>query len=270
MPASATALPTDPNPCRRVVGAIPARYDSSRLPGKPLQLLAGKPLIEHVYRRVSLAESLDRIVVLTDDERVARVVKSIGGEVEMTPASCASGTDRIAHVARHWDVAAIVNIQGDEPLIDPAAVDLVAEHLRRHPQDQIVTLAVEANELDFQNPNIVKLVVDLEDMAVYFSRSPIPFQGIKTGAPRLRHIGIYGYQRQALLRLAELSPTPLERSESLEQLRAIEHGIGIRVLRVARAWPGVDTMEDLERVQEILRQIQEHSDDQLGRQVGEG
>jgi 3-deoxy-manno-octulosonate cytidylyltransferase (CMP-KDO synthetase) len=237
------------------VGAIPARYGSTRLPGKPLLPIAGRPMIEHVYARVARARGLDRVVVLTDDERIAEAVRGFGGEVEMTPEDCASGTDRIAWAARRWDAAAtaaIINIQGDEPLIDPEEISAVAAHLAAHPQDPVVTLATPAAPEDMGNPNAVKVVLGRDGAALYFSRAPIPYSRQEGGAAPLKHLGIYGYQRDALLRLAALAPTPLERSESLEQLRALENGIRIRVLIVGRASIGVDTAEDLERVERIL------------------
>jgi 3-deoxy-manno-octulosonate cytidylyltransferase (CMP-KDO synthetase) len=234
------------------VGAIPARYGSTRLPGKPLLPIAGRPMIEHVYTRVARARGLDRVVVLTDDERIARAVEEFGGECEMTPADCASGTDRIAWAARRWNAAAVINIQGDEPLIDPEEISAVAAHLAAHPQDPVVTLATPAAPEDMGNPNAVKVVLGQDGAALYFSRAPIPYSRQEGGAAPLKHLGIYGYQRDALLRLAALAPTPLERSESLEQLRALENGIRIRVLIVGRASIGVDTAEDLERVERIL------------------
>ena len=238
-----------------IVGAIPARYASTRLPGKPLLPIAGRPMIEHVYERVARARGLDRVVVLTDDERIARAVEAFGGSWEMTPAECASGTDRIAHAARKWNAAAVVNIQGDEPLIDPEAVSRIAEHLAGHPDDPVVTLAAEAHPEEMGNPNAVKVVLDLAGYALYFSRSDIPYPRQEGGAAPLKHLGIYGYQREALLRLASLPQTPLERSESLEQLRALENGLRIRVLRTAVTSPGVDTREDLERVERLLGKV---------------
>ncbi len=267
-----------------VVAAIPARYASTRLPGKPLLPIAGRPMIEHVYRRVASARGLARVVVLTDDERIAAAVAGFGGEVEMTPADCASGTDRIAHAARRWPAAtAVVNVQGDEPLIDPEAVSAVAEHLAAHPEDPMVTLATPIAPRaavtggvggvggggatgaggaggpgepgapdDLANPHVVKVVTGCGGLALYFSRSAIPYPRQQGAAPPLRHLGIYGYQRATLLRLADLPPTPLERSEALEQLRALEHGIPIRVLVTGRGSPGVDTAEDLERVERLL------------------
>ena len=242
----------DVMPSDTIIGAIPARYASVRLPGKPLRLLAGRPLIEHVYRRSREAPSLSRVVVLTDDERIAEAVAGFGGECEMTPADCISGTDRIAHAARRWDASAIVNIQGDEPLIDPAAVEAVACHLRQHPADSMVTLAAPISEQDFADPNIVKVVRDRRGYALYFSRSRIPYPRLEVSAERLAHVGIYGYRKDVLLRLAELVPSPLEGSESLEQLRALENGIPIRVLEVESSEPGVDTPEDLARAEAVL------------------
>lgn len=235
------------------MGAIPARFASTRLPGKPLLPIAGRPMIEHVYTRVAGVRGLDRVVVLTDDERIAKAVEAFGGEFEMTPPECASGTDRIAHAARGWTAAAaVVNVQGDEPLIDPDAVARLAAHLASHPEDAVVTLAAPAAADELDNPNAVKVVLGLSGHALYFSRSLIPYPRAQGGAPPWKHIGIYGYQRAALLRLAALPPTPLERAESLEQLRALENGIPIRVLQVAAASPGVDTAEDLERVERML------------------
>lgn len=238
------------------MGAIPARYGSTRLPGKPLLPIAGRPMIEHVYTRVAGARGLDRVVVLTDDERIAEAVQRFGGEWEMTPEDCASGTDRIAWAARSWNASAVINIQGDEPLIDPEGISRIAGHLAANPGDPVVTLATPAEPEEMDNPNAVKVVLARDGSALYFSRSPIPYPRQppqSSGAAPLKHLGIYGYQRDALLRLAGLPPTPLERSESLEQLRALENGIPIRVLVVDRGSFGVDTAEDLERVETILK-----------------
>lgn len=234
------------------MGAIPARFGSTRLPGKPLLPIAGRPMIEHVYARVAQARGLDRVVVLTDDERIARAVEGFGGEWEMTPADCASGTDRIAWAVRRWDAAAVINIQGDEPLIDPEGVSRVAAHLEASPGDPIVTLATPAAPEELDDPSAVKVVLARDGAALYFSRSPIPHPRQVGGAAPLKHLGIYGYQRQALLALAALPPSPLERSESLEQLRALENGIPIRVLVVEQGSFGVDTAADLERVERML------------------
>lgn len=245
------------------MGAIPARFASVRLPGKPLLPLLGKPMIEHVYRRARAAEGLARVVVLTDDERIAAAVTEFGGEVELTPADLRSGTDRIAWAAHRWNAGAVVNIQGDEPLIDPEVVGQLARHLAHHPGDPMVTLATPARDHERADPNAVKVVVDGRGYALYFSRSEIPFRrtggpaGGGTAVPTLKHLGLYGYQRETLLRLAALPSTPLEEAESLEQLRALEHGIPIRVLLTDRGSPGVDTAEDLARVERILTQEHE-------------
>jgi 3-deoxy-manno-octulosonate cytidylyltransferase (CMP-KDO synthetase) len=209
-------------------------------------------MIEHVYERASRARGLAWVVVLTDDERVEEAVEAFGGKVQRTPEACRSGTDRIAWAARDWAAAAVVNIQGDEPLIDPEAISRLAEHLAARPEDPMVTLAAPADAAVAANPNIVKVVTDAEGFALYFSRAPIPYPRDGGEAPWRRHVGIYGYQRDALQRLAGLSSTPLERAESLEQLRALENGMAIRVLEVEEAWPGVDTMDDLEAVERLL------------------
>jgi len=244
--------PTSTTASRAVVGAIPARYGSTRLAAKALAPLAGRPMIEHVWRRASSATGLDRIVVLTDDRRIAEVVEQFGGEVEMTPVECASGTDRIAWAAARWQCGWVVNIQGDEPLIDPDGISRLARHLVEHPDDAIATLAADALDGDLDNPNVVKVVLDREGRALYFSRAAIPFPRNPGAAPVHRHLGIYGYRRDALLALAALDPTPLERSESLEQLRALENGLRIRVLTGARPSQGVDTAEDAAQAAEQL------------------
>ncbi len=252
MPTSEIQESDDTGRPTQVWGAIPARFASTRLPGKPLRMLAGRPLIEHVYRRAKQARQLERVVVLTDDSRIFDAVIGFGGDVEMTPVECASGTDRIAAAARKWQADAIVNIQGDEPLIEPAAIDRLAQHLKTHTEDSIVTLACPATSADHDNPEVVKVVLNVRGAALYFSRAAIPFCRGTAHAQGLRHIGIYGYQVHALMQLADLAPSPLETSESLEQLRALENDIGIRVLLVDHSWQGVDTMEDLVRVEKML------------------
>jgi 3-deoxy-manno-octulosonate cytidylyltransferase (CMP-KDO synthetase) len=238
-----------------VVGAIPARFGSTRLAAKALVDLAGRPMVEHVWRRTRAAAGLARVVVLTDDERIAEVVRGFGGEAEMTPADCASGTDRIAWAAARWRCDAVVNIQGDEPLIDPAGITRIARHLAERPEDPIVTLAADGLPGDLENPNVVKVVLDRAGAALYFSRAGIPYPRQAGAAPVHRHLGIYGYQRQALLDLARLAPTPLERSESLEQLRALENGVRIRVLTGARPSQGVDTAEDAAAAAALLADL---------------
>lgn len=235
-----------------IVGAIPARYASTRLPGKALADIAGRPMIEHVYRRALEVEGLDRIVVLTDDERILQAVEGFGGLAQMTPEDCASGTDRIAWAARNWTAAGIVNIQGDEPLVDPGSVSRLAGHLRRFPDDPLVTLAAPATEEEIQEPSSVKVVTDRRGYALYFSRAAIPYSRTPGITRPLKHIGIYGYQRRALLHMADLEATPLELTEGLEQLRALENGMRIRVLEVRASSLGVDTPEDLDRVRRLV------------------
>lgn len=234
-----------------IIGAIPARFASSRLPGKPLLEIAGRPMIEHVYRRASEATGLDRVVVLTDDHRIAEVVEGFGGAWQMTPEDCRSGTDRIASAAAEWQAKGVVNIQGDEPLIDPQAIDAIAHHLIVH-DDAMVTLAAPVEDDDVVDPNVVKVVTDVQGFALYFSRSGLPYCRQEGGAMPRKHVGIYGYRLETVRRLAALEPTPLEISESLEQLRALEHGIRIRVLDAHAAAPGVDTAKDLARVEALL------------------
>lgn len=235
-----------------IIGAIPARYASSRLPGKPLLEIAGRPMIEHVYRRAQQATSLERVVVLTDDRRIADAVEGFGGQWQMTPEDCRSGTDRIASAAQAWRAKGVVNIQGDEPLIDPKAINAIARHLLDH-DDDMVTLAAPAEEDDVADPNVVNVVTDLQGYALYFSRCGIPYRRQGGGATPRKHVGIYGYRLATVRQLAALAPSPLEISESLEQLRALENGIRIRVLQAAAAFPGVDTAEDLARVEGLLK-----------------
>ncbi len=237
--------PANPSPPPGpIVAAIPARYGSTRLPAKPLARVGGKALIEHVYRRAEEA-GLDRVVVLTDDPRIGEAVAAFGGEWEMTPAECASGTDRIAWAARGWDADAVINVQGDW-ILDPALIRALSEHLRSHPEEEMATLAVPASEADLDEPSVVKVVLDLGGHALYFSRAPIPFPRQPGGPRPLKHLGLYGYRRHTLLALAGLPQTPLEVSESLEQLRALENGIRIRVLVVEGEALGIDTPDDLE------------------------
>jgi 3-deoxy-manno-octulosonate cytidylyltransferase (CMP-KDO synthetase) len=215
--------------------------------------IAGVPMIERVYGRVSRAAGIASIIVLTDDDRIAEAVRGFGGAVEMTPVDCASGTDRIAWAAERWEAGAVLNVQGDEPLIDPRAIERLAAHLVSHPEDPVATLAAPAEPGDAENPNVVKVVTDLRDFAMYFSRSPIPFPRRPGAATWKRHLGIYGYQRRSLLEIAACQPTGLEKAESLEQLRMLENGFAIRVLMTDRAWPGVDTMSDLKEIEELLQ-----------------
>lgn len=239
-----------------VIAAIPARYGSQRFPGKPLARLRDKPLIQHVWERARAAGCFDRIVVLTDDDRIRATVQDFGGEVEMTPADLASGTDRIAWAARSWHCQAIVNVQGDEPRVAPQDLARLAGHLALHPEHEMVTLATRALEEELDDPNAVKLVLDCAGRALYFSRAAIPHRRNPAACEVWKHVGVYGYRREVLLRLAALQRTPLETCESLEQLRALENGIAIWVLTGAHPSIGVDTPEDLVRLEHSLEGVE--------------
>ena|SRR5215472_15100045 len=240
-----------------VVIVIPARYASTRLPGKPLVSLAGKPMIERVYERAKLAKNAGRVIVATDDERIVNAVEAFGGEARMTRADHRSGTERIAEVAAHTEGQVFVNVQGDEPLLDPLAVDTAVTALMEEPVAAIATVAVPIRTpADIMDPNVVKTVLDFEDNALYFSRAPIPWvrdSGSKTHARHLKHLGLYVFQRQALLEYPTLPQGELERIEQLEQLRWLENGWKIRVAEVARDAVSVDVPGDVERVEKLMR-----------------
>ena len=234
----------------RVVGIIPSRYQSTRLPGKALADIAGLPMVEHVFRRASETRLLDAVLVATDDQRIADVVDRFGGTAVMTRPQHASGTDRLAEVAEELACEIVVNIQGDEPTIDPDAIDSAVRLLLDRPADQIATLRRRIEEpLELSAPSVVKLVTDLQGYALLFTRSAVPFVRLGHASPVFwRHVGLYAYRREFLLELASLAPTPLEKAEGLEQLRAIEHGYRIITAETAADALGVDTPEDLDRV----------------------
>lgn len=234
--------------------AIPARYASTRFPGKPLIRLAGRTMLEHVWRRAREAGAAE-VVIATDDDRIAAAARQFGADVCLTRADHASGTDRLAEVAaiRAWpDDALVVNLQGDEPLTPPAVLAQVAADLAAHGDAALATLAAPLAPGDLQEPNVVKLVTDRDGFALYFSRAPIPFPRGAAGAAR-RHLGIYAYRVGFLRRFAELEPAPIEQAEQLEQLRALWHGHRIHVADAA-AVPaaGVDAPGDVERVEAAL------------------
>jgi len=235
-----------------VLVVIPARYGSTRFPGKPLAMLRGKPVIQHVYEGAAQAKGVDEAVVATDDQRIAAAVKAFGGEAIMTPSALPSGTHRVAAVARDATCDVVINIQGDEPLMEPAMIDDVANALLAEPHVPMATLCrrLDSSE-DIANPNIVKVVRDQQGFALYFSRAPIPFHRGEMAA-YWKHLGIYGYQKAALLQFIELSPTPLEQAEQLEQLRAMEHGLRIHVIETTHDTIAVDAPEDLKKVEERL------------------
>lgn len=249
----------EPQALPDALGIIPARYGSTRLPGKPLVPLAGKPLVQHVWERARRARRLAGLVVATDDERIATVVTGFGGLAVMTSPGHASGTDRLAEVARSRSAALYVNIQGDEPLLDPADVDTLVDGLARDPSSPMGTLAVPlADPREAEDPNVVKVVCDATGRALYFSRARIPHpRNPETGTPGAawrKHIGIYAYRREFLLEFASWPPTPLETMEGLEQLRALERGGAIRVFPARGRYLGVDTPEDVAAVQIALRE----------------
>jgi 3-deoxy-manno-octulosonate cytidylyltransferase (CMP-KDO synthetase) len=249
----------------KAVGIIPARWSSTRFPGKPLYLIAGKALLRRVLERCERAKNLDSVIVATDDMRIAEAAFNWGAEVALTSTSHRSGTDRIAEVARNAkQFAFIINIQGDEPLVDPRLIDKIVEKLRADRTIQIVTAAHRfEHPEDALSPHQVKVVVDLAGNALYFSRAPIPLQRPKSSSVRsvrpekghslsLRHQGIYGFCRSALLQFVKWKPTPLERAESLEQLRALENGVKVHVLITAKGSPGIDTPSDAKALEQKL------------------
>ena len=241
-----------------ILGIIPARYASTRFPGKPLHPIAGKPLVQHVVERCQKAWALSEIIVATDDERIRDAARKFC-RVEMTSPEHPSGSDRIAEVAARYKCDGVVNIQGDEPLIDPEVINQVASALTDNEMSTAATLI--KNPEDYDNPNVVKVVVNAAGRALYFSRRTIPY--LRDAASRsvaeqlaafpfLKHLGIYGYQRAALLRLVKYPASSLERAEKLEQLRALENGIQIAVVKVNYDSVGVDTPEDVMKVEKIL------------------
>lgn len=233
---------------------IPARWASVRLPGKPLLPLAGKPLVRHVWERCKKVRGADAVIVATDDMRIAEAAFDFGAEVAMTSPRHPSGTDRIAEVAKNlpgFDI--VLNVQGDEPFIQPALVDKLASVLRADKAIQMSTAACPLDPVDLANPNCVKAVADLSGNALYFSRAPIPGDRDGDAHPaRLRHLGIYGYRRKFLLEFVKWKQTPLEKSEKLEQLRALEHGAKIRIVKTKPGGPGIDTPEDLKAAERFL------------------
>jgi 3-deoxy-manno-octulosonate cytidylyltransferase (CMP-KDO synthetase) len=240
----------------RIVGVIPARYASSRFPGKALAELCGRPLVQHVVERAGRAQMLDEVLVATDDRRIEAAVRGFGGRAVMTSPDHPSGTDRIAEVVRDLRCDLVVNIQGDEPLLDPAMVDAAVAPLAEDATIAMGTLARPMGPDEATDPAKVKVVLDRQGFALYFSRAQIPFlrDGAAPGeaSPFLLHIGLYVYRRETLLRLAGLPPSPLEERERLEQLRALEHGIRIRVVVAEHDSFGVDTPADLERVRRMM------------------
>jgi 3-deoxy-manno-octulosonate cytidylyltransferase (CMP-KDO synthetase) len=246
---------------RKTVGIIPARWSSTRFPGKPLHLIAGKPLLCHVLERCQHARELDALIVATDDMRVAKAAFEWGAEVALTSPRHRSGTDRVAEVVRNAkNFEFVVNIQGDEPLIDPRLIDKLVEKLQSDRKIEIVTAAHPfSNRTEAESPHQNKVVLDQDNCALYFSRSVIPYSPDRSRVRYLRHQGIYGFRRDALLRFVKWKPTPLERAESLEQLRALENGVKIHVLVTRHGSPGVDTPADANSVAASLREAPSRS-----------
>ena len=241
----------------KVVVVIPARYGSTRLPGKPLVLLAGKPMIQRVFERAKLSKRVDQVIVATDDERIVKAVQKFGGEAKMTRPDHRTGTERVAEVAAHVEGDLFVNVQGDEPLLDPEALDTAVNSLLEEPQASISTVATPIKTPgDIMDPNVVKTVLDFESNALYFSRAPIPWvrdTASKIHVQHLKHLGLYVFQRDALLEYPTLPQGELERIEQLEQLRWLENGWKIRVAEVAHDAVSVDIPEDVARVEKLLQ-----------------
>ncbi|MEA4876504.1 MAG: 3-deoxy-manno-octulosonate cytidylyltransferase [Aminobacterium sp.] len=238
-----------------ILGVIPARYGSTRLPGKPLADICGKPLIQHVYEKAQCSSFLGAVIVATDDERIIEAVQAFNGNAVLTSKEHPNGTCRVAEVAENMNVDYVINIQGDEPLLDPRMIDEVALALTENEDIVSATLCAPlCDEADLSNPNVVKVVRDCRGFALYFSRSPIPYFRVKTSLPVYEHIGIYGYRKDFLMKYVKLEATPLSTAESLEQLKILEHGYSMKVVEtaVSHRGPSVDTLEDLNAVRRIL------------------
>jgi 3-deoxy-manno-octulosonate cytidylyltransferase (CMP-KDO synthetase) len=241
----------------RVIVVIPARYGSTRLAGKPLISLAGKPMIQRVYERARMAKRADRVIVATDDERIMNAVQGFGGEARMTRTEHRTGTERVAEVAAREEGDVFLNVQGDEPLLDPNAIDIAVDALLEEPQASISTVATPIKTPgDIMDPNVVKAVLDFDGNAIYFSRAPIPWVRDSAGkiiVRHLKHLGLYVFQRAALLEYPTLPQGELERIEQLEQLRWMENGWKIRVAEVEHDAVSVDVPEDVVRVERLLQ-----------------
>ncbi|MBI5379337.1 MAG: 3-deoxy-manno-octulosonate cytidylyltransferase [Nitrospirae bacterium] len=284
----------------QVIALIPARYGSTRFPGKPLALLHGRPMIQHVYERARQAALVEEVLVATDDARILEAVRAFGGEAVITGTHHRTGTERVAEVAALRSAEIVVNVQGDEPLIDPRAIDAAVRPLLEDPSLEMATLATPIRRAEeLFDPHVVKVVVNQQGDALYFSRAPIPFnrsQKFFTSPPSLalppsrgeesggggrskvrrqlsgfsyRHVGLYAYRRDFLLRMAQWPPTPLEEAERLEQLRVLEHGHRIRVVLVDDSAPGVDTPEDLERIRILKSRVKSQKSGVKSQESGE-
>lgn len=232
---------------------IPARYASTRLPGKPLIKIGGKSIIQWVYEKAKQAKSADEVVVATDDKRIYDEVISFGGLVRMTSPNHKCGSDRIAEiVSDDANIGIAVNVQGDEPMIDPESIDKAIDALKESDADISTLIRVIKDKEEITNPNVVKCVVSKSGMAMYFSRSPIPYERNEGKSPVYAHIGLYAYKSDSLLKMTKMEQTPLEMSESLEQLRALENGMRIKAVVVGYSPVGIDTEEDVENFKKII------------------
>ncbi len=244
-------------PTPKILGVIPSRYASTRLPGKPLLDICGKTMLEHVYRRAVASDAFFKVIIATDDERICNAAKRFGGEVVMTSADHPDGTSRVAEVARSVDTDYVINIQGDEPMLDPRMLNELAEGFMadRNADSATVCVPISSPE-DLANPDIVKVVRAQNGRALYFSRSLIPYPRKKTGCPVFEHLGIYAFTKDFLLKFVELPPTPLMETESLEQLRILEHGYTMAVIltKYPSQGPNVNTPADVEKICRILEQ----------------
>ncbi|MRR36537.1 3-deoxy-manno-octulosonate cytidylyltransferase [bacterium] len=236
----------------KVIAIIPARYESTRFPGKPLADIAGKPMIRRIYEQVKSCADIDGVLIATDDRRIFDAAVSFGAQVVMTSPECRSGTDRVAQAAQGLDADAVINVQGDQVVLDKAALEGIAGMLRKG--DAMVTVATPALPHEIDDPNCVKVVCSKQGFALYFSRSTIPYRRAETGIQILKHIGIYGFSRETLERFTGLEPSLLEAAESLEQLRALENGIPIRVVMATGDYIEINTPQDRERVLESWRE----------------
>lgn len=242
----------------KALGVIPARWRSTRFPGKPLHLIAGKPLLKYVWESCRCAKNLDSLIIATDDMRIANAAFDWGAEIALTSPRHRSGTDRTAEVARRAkQFSFVINIQGDEPLIEPGLINRLVQKLRSDRNIDIITAANRFdNYRDAESAHQNKVVVDRNGCALYFSRSVIPYSAEPSAVRYLRHQGIYGFRREALLQFVKWKPTPLERAESLEQLRALENGVKVHVLITAKGSPGIDTLKDAHALEQKLARTQ--------------
>lgn len=242
----------------RTLVAIPARWGSTRFPGKPLHLIAGKPLVQHVWERCQECRQIDDVIIATDDERIAEAAASFGAKAVITDPAHPSGTDRIAEAAKSFpDHRVVINVQGDEPLISPALIDELARTMRDDPGVKMITAAAPIqDQAQITDPNVVKVIFDTQGDALYFSRSPLPYVRNPAAWPRsYRHLGIYGFQRSFLFQFVAWPPSRLEQTESLEQLRALENGARIRVVLTDELSPGVDTPEQAAAIEKHLNSL---------------